>query len=1567
METALIPQQHPTSTGGADALLFGVDSTVLANANTITQWLLKQPENSRPRLAQGLFDTLLEDASQSRQHHADGNACVKLCSFVQQCAKSADEALKQWAFAEDLSKRLFHFYLEWYEHDPHRALRLTLDVLVMSCSINPWPENGRAIKDHIVDTLVAIAARRSSRQLTKSGLQCLDYLLNKRAISIDDVARIYRETQPSAAGLSDLLLWKSFVFHLFSWMELPYVCPLAGKCIVHILQLESLPLSKDGLGPMFGPELWQSWFQETCIKNSSMIEHIRNYVLVPIFKGNKTVALGLLDAFNKGEPMKAVKNELADQSLLLQLATLELGKRYGLVEEPSNDNDISQSSITHIALRESVLDSLLAHPSPSVRSSAFSLLISSQATTKSFSAVAFSLIKRHLATFHADYDAKFRNEVLGLTKSLFKRVKNVISVVQRSLVNLANQGDQRPAGEAVRPAPKRKLGPEAALKDYDEAKEILDRHEAFLSWYLGFLKGELLPTSSYQRHITAARAALLLLKIGKHAGAADDGIDMDMANMVSSDFTWIRLLLDLIMDPFDDVREAASILLGLLPPETTGASTGSTEGPAILIEVLQEFCLRAQALADRTGRADHGDGAARSQGLLCTWLNKPESQISFALNIIQSLEGKISKAEHDLGHAAIENPVHADFAALSYVWQVLVRATYPDHQLQVLARIHRRIVDCAKRIWLAVKHVLCDDSPEGHLPEELEDIEGLDTKDLLSYSFRAVHESSNLLRLVLGTLRLGSVPGVPFPAPDVFKDGGYLTFEQLASLRHRGAFSTVSLTFSTCCQLTRNLFNAFPDADRSDNLLRAWYKGTLDCIMTQASTTRRSAGIPSLIAAILSANAESPSFAEVFNTLGDIGKKTVRLSETDGSNLPQVHALNCLREIFRSALLSKKAENFLGETLQLAADSLKSEVWAIRNCGLLLIRSLIDCLLGTGESKAIIESGWDGHSIRISYQKYPTLPGVILSLLQSADGVLDQPSHSAAAEAVFPALDIIRRAGPPEEYRDELRSHIESYLGSRIWHVREIAAKTLCSFMVQEDWVPEIQKLLVQSKGHANRVHGTLLAARFIIERKIDLGHDISPDSIPVRLLLEPLTHDVGPFNNCPEIRAASLEILNLLTSFISDGPSLHLPVDANLTPSKHSFPSSALLDMQVAFKVVYDTAVSGDINTLRTAVLQMLITDTNTACRMLEEIPVAWGGVVSARREFCVLYTDICNSPTVPEVRAQALTNLGSLMISILSQGAQVELPGPEHIDRLWAHLLNAEINPTLSCAIIDTSGTLMAALISYNVDNIANMDQRLRSWGELIADSLAVENTFDTRYAAVMALKSFFVGSKHHSWDARYLPALSALYDGLIDDDDDVREVAASAASGVIGSHMVAPTAADRLVVWLRQQFGELEEFRSLLTCRIAGQASALKGVQLHSAHEQLVEAMDFDDSLFAAEDHNLFIDEVRETSRWCQALHDIKQFKGDSSLQDLKEWTESGLARLIQLAEKEDGPLGWASDQHVFAICVRILLSATAIVCAGEPSTVGNLLEQFRDIGSKARIHGSLTEMAMPEVPI
>lgn len=77
---------------------------------------------------------------------------------------------------------------------------------------------------------------------------------------------------------------------------------------------------------------------------------------------------------------------------------------------------------------------------------------------------------------------------------------------------------------------------------------------------------------------------------------------------------------------------------------------------------------------------------------------------------------------------------------------------------------------------------------------------------------------------------------------------------------------------------------------------------------------------------VLAANAESPSFKEVLPTLVRIAEKTARISETDGSKLPQVHALNCLKDIFKAAGLSRKAEAYLPTVLQLATNSLRSEV-----------------------------------------------------------------------------------------------------------------------------------------------------------------------------------------------------------------------------------------------------------------------------------------------------------------------------------------------------------------------------------------------------------------------------------------------------------------------------------------------------------------------------------------------------------------------------------------------------------------------------------------------------------------
>lgn len=58
-----------------------------------------------------------------------------------------------------------------------------------------------------------------------------------------------------------------------------------------------------------------------------------------------------------------------------------------------------------------------------------------------------------------------------------------------------------------------------------------------------------------------------------------------------------------------------------------------------------------------------------------------------------------------------------------------------------------------------------------------------------------------------------------YPSKDVFSAIGNLSFEQASTLRHRGALTAVSQTFTTSCQMSRCY-----SSDSSESLLSAWYK-----------------------------------------------------------------------------------------------------------------------------------------------------------------------------------------------------------------------------------------------------------------------------------------------------------------------------------------------------------------------------------------------------------------------------------------------------------------------------------------------------------------------------------------------------------------------------------------------------------------------------------------------------------------------------------------------------------------------------------------------------------------------
>ncbi len=91
--------------------------------------------------------------------------------------------------------------------------------------------------------------------------------------------------------------------------------------------------------------------------------------------------------------------------------------------------------------------------------------------------------------------------------------------------------------------------------------------------------------------------------------------------------------------------------------------------------------------------------------------------------------------------------------------------------------------------------------------------------------------------------------------------------------------------------------------------------------------TRRSAGIPSMITGILEAFPTGDFFTRVILDLQVISKEPVRTTSGEKEvRLPQVHALNCLKDIFTDTRLGPGTEPQVAETLDIAASCIENSM-----------------------------------------------------------------------------------------------------------------------------------------------------------------------------------------------------------------------------------------------------------------------------------------------------------------------------------------------------------------------------------------------------------------------------------------------------------------------------------------------------------------------------------------------------------------------------------------------------------------------------------------------------------------
>ena len=277
-------------------------------------------------------------------------------------------------------------------------------------------------------------------------------------------------------------------------------------------------------------------------------------------------------------------------------------------------------------------------------------------------------------------------------------------------------------------------------------------------------------------------------------------------------------------------------------------------------------------------------------------------------------------------------------------------------------------------------------------------------------------------------------------------------------------------------------------------------------------------------------------------------------------------------------------------------------------------------------------------------------------------------------------------------------------------------------------------------------------------------------------------------------------------------------------------------------------------------------------------------------------------------------------------------------------------------------------------------------------------------TRTASVFSIRAFFDTLLDLDFrlnpDPQLLGVYLALYNSLVDDDEDVRDQGASVVSAILSvaifpaadkgttTMSLSPPAARKGLLQLL-----CEGYRSsMMLCiesvrHLTGMDSALdcdtaqkpennpqtgegKSVlHLRPVVDLSLEARITSTVVFVEERQNLYIDTVIEAEDWAELLCRLDPNAWPSSLaSDLEIWTIGGLTHILEVIQDSiDGALSPTSKPEVFTLFTRVLLAAKVFIKRGilHVTSEGNgkehvfigLLQELLDLGRSKLFHDLL----------
>ncbi|KAM5164962.1 tRNA (32-2'-O)-methyltransferase regulator THADA isoform 2-T2 [Mantella aurantiaca] len=424
--------------------------------------------------------------------------------------------------------------------------------------------------------------------------------------------------------------------------------------------------------------------------------------------------------------------------------------------------------------------------------------------------------------------------------------------------------------------------------------------------------------------------------------------------------------------------------------------------------------------------------------------------------------------------------------------------------------------------------------------------------------WRSMKEVSLLLGFLCQNLPLQTQLYSPhglITVEQVTEMGEYFKHHLLQS-RHRGAFELAYVGF---VKLTDMLIGCKEESLRG--LPRQWLCNVLEEIKSsdpssRLCATRRSAGIPFYIQALLASEPKNSKACLLKMTMKELINLAMPSGDLSGnsSTIPQVHALNILRAIFRDTRLGENVIPYVGEGTQAAILGFTSPVWAVRNSSTLLFSTLITRIFGVkrGKDERSKKNRMTGREF---FSRFPVLYPFLLEKLESVANAVDSPTgESKLHPSLYLLLLILSKLYPsPMDGTYSALSmapfipFIMRCANSPVYRSREMAARALVPFLLADD-IPCTTVELIRSLPDSgsqlvrqNRVHGELLQVFYLLQSFFEAKHttnseriqrevcDIT-DSLKAKLWLAKRQ------NPCLVTRAAFIDILTTIGNYVGAG-----------------------------------------------------------------------------------------------------------------------------------------------------------------------------------------------------------------------------------------------------------------------------------------------------------------------------------------------------------------------------------------------------------------------------------------------